>query len=450
VVILLNRISKMRLSLILLVFLPILLSLAEGAPKTPAKTPAAPSPSPATGTTGAKKGKQLVYFSPRADTDVVEPIQGLQHDEPEDADEGDGDDNDDDVEDTDTEDADDDADDDVDDDDDGFRVPDFNEVFPNPDGRPVGPNSYAAFLKHNPTSQGPAANGQAGPLAQGQAGPAGAGQAGPGQGQRRWRTQLDLDDFGDSYEAGPPPFPGAVRHRGGPPPGPGPVGYDDEFYPPTRAGRQGYVQRVVYPNYVQTSRRPIIYRPVTASNRNYNVNYVPYRRPTSGVFYANNVRPQPQVVNNYNRRVVHASTRPVVPMTVARPTVVQSARPAPAVYAPVRRTVVPAMNYNYNRPRVVSAAPVPVRVPYAPRASHGHGTGRAWSYSPLAGDNYNPQYVVNPTEMLSRRVVRYHPSQAMPIQRINPYHGVWGNPRNIQRDPWTGNHYHGGYWSSQI
>jgi len=71
-----------------------------------------------------------------------------------------------------------------------------------------------------------------------------------------------------------------------------------------------------------------------------------------------------------------------------------------------------------------------------------------WSDTVLQ-DNFNPEYIANPTLMALRRKRRYHPSQRVPLQKI-PLRGYYGNPRDTYINPYGGQRWTGGAFEPYV
>jgi len=288
---------------------------------------------------------------------------------------------------------------------DGIYPPDFAKLFPNPDGRPVGPDSYDSYMDHHPAnpqpgkpthgpaaSPGPAAS--RGPVPQ-RAPPRNQASGNhPGYARPQYDSPPPQQGSRPSYGQGPPPRrqysrppPQQPQYNEGPPPQQGeyddgpPPQYrselntlDEETEPeegPTGRQLQYYVkpqmqmQRQVGPVY--TNRRPVYYN----NRRNYQT-YVPVPN------------------RRYSTYMPRTKTYPVVP----------SSRRPMLVRAPM----------GMNR-----------------QAFARHERTSPFSRYSIHSD-YNPEYIINPTAMLSRRRFRYHPTQRVPSQRIPLYGGYWPNP----------------------
>jgi len=261
--------------------------------------------------------------------------------------------------------------------DDDVYPPDFSKLFPNPDGRPVGPESGPSsnsYGHNHPVSpqQGRPSHGPAsirGPAA----------LRGPIQAQHGQR-QGGIG-HGRPQHDGPPPSYGPPR-RGRPPQYRHDVDFN-EIEETVPEGRQmsygkrrvvGYpIRRVHYGGYPMTQNRHVF-----------------------------NGFPRYPVYPQYTNRIYRPRYTPVM----------------------------------YGRSEMESDeedVPGPVQL-----RAHSARVYNPWSHSPLRADAYNPQFVFNPTEMRLRRRFRYHPTQRIPSQRIPIYGGQWGNPRNTYFHAQTG------------
>jgi len=318
----------------------------------------------------------------------------------------------------------DDEDDDEDDDeqDDDIYPPDFSKLFPNPDGRPTGPDSYDSYMKHHP------ANSQPGKPQHGPASSSGpASLRGPVQAQHG-QKQGGVGHYAPSHDA-PPPRRGSPPPRGyqsGPPSrGPPPSGpqyrseeVENEVEDVVPEGR-GLVYGQRAPVY-HTPRRVLGY----PNNRRV-FQQTPYY---GGVQNRYVVQPN-RFVSHYPRTAYtfpHATRRQYYPR-----------------YTPVRAHGRADFDNSLE-----TEAPLPGPV-FVPR-THAARIYNPWSISPLRADAYNPQFVFNPSEMRARRRFRYHPSQIVPSQRIPVNDGVWGNPRDTYTHSYTGQQYGGNYFSSRF
>lgn len=322
----------------------------------------------------------------------------------------------------DEEDADDeDADDDADDDNSGIYPPDFAKLFPNPDGRPVGPNSYDAYQKHHPANQQPNKPSH-GPAAA--VGPAASRGPVPQRGPPRNQASGNHGGYARPQYDSPRPQYGSPRPQYDAPPsqydGPPPQ-YDS---PP--------------PQYERPGRRPSYNQGPPAGP--------PPQTGPGGPQYRTDLNLLDDVEPTGRQLYYVAGSRQVGPVYPKRNMNMYwntYTRRNYQTYTPVQRyttrqtyPVVP-MRRNYNVPTRMWT-PTMVRVPtqyVKTRQTYGRDLPR---YNPFSrysiNSDYNPEYIVNPTEMLSRRKFRYHASQRMPAQRIPLYPGYWENP-------WVGHHW---------
>jgi hypothetical protein len=238
---------------------------------------------------------------------------------------------------------------------------------------------------------------------------------------------------GGSYNDGPPP-----SRRDGPPPqydGPPPE-YDDA--PPPRR-RPEYRTELI--GYVQEPEE----QDVTPANNGRQL-FIPASNARQGGYIANNYQRQVPMIYRpgtnpgyQNRRVISYPSLsqsqygsrgyyPVrKPMAAYYPgggnrfPVSQTRYPAAARYpgggstgyypGNRRQGYYPTRTSYFRVPTPVVRARDDIsneldEVPFAPHSRFGR-IFNPWSRSPFQGDSYNPEYVINPTEMLSRRRFRY-------------------------------------------
>ncbi|CAG7785597.1 unnamed protein product [Allacma fusca] len=292
------------------------------------------------------------------------------------------------------EDEDDTEDDDGDQDDDtaaDYSVPDLNELFPNPHDRPRGPGDYQKYVQHHPSSQS-----QRRPL-RGNSGP-----PPPGRGS-----------------SSPSPPPGRGRSPSSPPP------RRYRFSLPADSGESSEVYNTII---IEAEGEDGKFRAIDSSPVQVELDLDEDEDNEA------DVDDEEDSDDDVDFSVPSYDTLFPSPGT----------KPPGGIYSGMRNS--------WNHP------------PEPPRGRSTAGSyGRVLRLfqSPMLHDSYNPDYIINPQIAIERRNERMKNRYRDPNWRLlnvpNPYSykpllyqkGHWGNPREHDYNPMSGNHYIGGVYNGK-